>query len=134
MEHRYQRRALPARGHVGHAKLVHDRHTQRRRQRCAITDLNRPPPLRLMHDRLAMQTDQVYRPRIRDQRPGGIGVSLGDGGLQPREGLTRRHSRQHGLPQRRRIGHRAARAERTHGFAIRLDDGGIDPIGGRAAH
>ena len=57
MEHRHQRRALPARGHVGGAKIEHDTDAKPLRQRGAVAELDSQPVLRPVQHGLAMEAD-----------------------------------------------------------------------------
>ena len=52
-----ERRALPARRHVGGAKIIRDRDAEHFRQLRAVADLHGQPLLRLMQHGLAVKTD-----------------------------------------------------------------------------
>jgi hypothetical protein len=60
MEDRRQRRALPARGHIGGAKIIDHRNAEPRRQCAAIADLQRQSRLRVVQQRLAMEADHRH--------------------------------------------------------------------------
>ena len=57
MEHRHQRRALPARGHIGRAKIEHDAHAKPLCKRGAVAELDRKPVLRPVQHGLAVEAD-----------------------------------------------------------------------------
>jgi len=61
MEHRHQRRTLPARRHVGCTKIVNHRNTGLARQRGAIAELDGELLGRAMQHRLAMIADDIDR-------------------------------------------------------------------------
>jgi hypothetical protein len=60
MEGGNDRRALPARRHVGGAKIMRDRDPEAFRQPCAVADLHRQPLLRLVQNRLAVKPDKGH--------------------------------------------------------------------------
>ena len=61
VEHRHQRRALPARRDVGAAQVVDHAHAQRPREPCAVADLPGEAPLGPVRDGLAVEPDDVER-------------------------------------------------------------------------
>ncbi len=58
MEHRHQRRTLPACGHVGGAKIEHDADAKPLRKRGAVAELDGQPVLRPVQHGLAVEADQ----------------------------------------------------------------------------
>ena len=148
MEHRHQRRALPAGHDVGLAEITSDRNTDPPRDLVAAPDLHREPRRRLVQDRLTMEADDVDAGAVdalggeelldrlhmgaRDE-----GFRLGEHAGTRRAVGQPRAFRQR-LPQQRplvlAIGPVAGRPEREHPLAVRLDQRDIDPVERGAAH
>jgi len=139
---RDERRALPAGGHIGRAKIVHHRNADRFRQRVGIADLYGQPLSRPMQDCLAMEADNLdvfARDMIlREEGSNGFGVRHGHGALgladhaRPRVALRQIDRLRKRLSQQAAfvVGVRtiAGRSERRHSLAIGFDQGDIDTI------
>ena len=151
MIERRERSALPALGHILAAEVGNHRNPGRIGQGLAIPDLAGPAlPDRCrgaVEDRLAMKADQVDLIRRQAGRVEQFGDEFGMTGGQhgfgggkvrrltgktPVQGRIDR-SLQHGAVLRR-IGDRLARPETDFRHPVGLDQGGIDPVQGRAAH
>ena len=158
MEHRHERRALPAGRDVGGPQVVHDRDACRVRQRLPVADLDRQAELGPVQHRLAVEADhrdvggpqpglaQEICDRLR-MGPGDQRLSLGED-ARPGAPVDQRLGGLLRAPQQVPLGCRI----RPHGDgterlrvavsaladmdapAVRPDQGGVDAVHGGAAH
>ena len=148
VEHRHQRRALPAGRHVGGAEVVHHRDAEPLRQRETVAHLDGEAGLRLVDHGLAVKADHgdvgrrdvVFRHQALDRL--GVGARGQRLGLadhaRPRAAIGERHRLGQRLPQQGALvvgkGAIGGRTEGCDALAVGLDDGGIHPVERGAAH
>ena len=148
MKHRRQRRALPARGHIGGTKIIDHRNAEPSRQRAAVADLQRQPRFRPVQQRLAVEADRGHFAALQavGREEGlhrlGMGVvdqpfGLGDD-VRPRRPVGQIGSRRGGAAQERAfgfgIGPAGGGAELPDLFAVAVDQRDVDAVLRRPAH
>ena len=148
MEHRHERRALPALGDVGGAEVVDDRDSQAPRQCRAVAKLHRQLDLGAMQHRLAVEADDLDRFRRNAVLAQEHLDRLAMRGRHEVLGRPQAAGSPGPLDERRRIGERTAqevalgvgvgavpgRPERHEPLAVGLDERDIDAVERRAAH
>jgi hypothetical protein len=148
MIERHQGRALPARRHIGAAKIIDHINAGQLRQQRTIADLPGPVFLGAMQDGLAVKANQVditgLQSSLVQQRRHRLGMGLGQDSLGIRNGLRHGRALRHakgGIQRRAQlgaggpiIGHRQAGAGAHNIDAIGVQQGGINPVQRGAAH
>jgi hypothetical protein len=145
---RDQRRALPARGDIGSAEIMHDRDMDGFRQGRGIADLHRHPLGGTVQHGLAVEADDVdvlaSDAVLRDEAGHGLGMRHGNGALgllqntRPRVALLQVGGFVQGLKQHTPLGFGVrpvpGRTKRLDPLAVGFDHGNIDPVERGPAH
>ena len=143
---RHQRRPLPAGGDIGGAEIEDHRQAEPLRQRRAVADLHRQPPLGCMEHGLAMEADEidgragVFLPQPLDNLAMGRGdhrLGLGERArpgvsVGQRPGVGERPAEHGALILA--VGPEEARAETGDRLAVRFQQRRVDAVHGGAAH
>jgi hypothetical protein len=148
MKYRHHWRALPSGRDIGGAKVVHDRNAKPPGKRRSVAKLDAEPALRPMHNGLTMEPDHRDRawrhPVCRQKSFDRLGMHVGhrffrlDQNLRPLRPIREIGRGSDGmanlLPLRFAVRPISSRTETPDLFAIRLDEGYINPIIRSATH